>query len=274
VLWWIGLRLVALTAERVGLRRLGAGQSPWAVMVVAYGGAALCLWGVAATQGDLRWRASAMLPALTYWAAFSAYTLALVEGPLSVVSPWANATVPLLFLLHPSGGPVALAGLALFGAGTWLNLQGGRIGRGVWYMWAADVALAVARLQDATAATSPYSYGATLYTVVSLGMMGLNGLLRQGGLRTALALLHRRQAWAMVTLLANAGSYLTLLLLLAHLAPGAVEATSGGASFLAALLGVMWLKEPSGWRALGGAALMALGATLVLYDHTAGFGVQ
>lgn len=275
MLWiWLGLRVSALTLERVGLRRLGDRQSPWPVMTLAYGGAALGLWAAALAGHDLRWRWAALLPSLTYWAAFTLYTVALVEGPLAVVSPWANATVPLLFALRPSGGVGVVLGLAIFAVGTWMNSAGRRLARGVWYMLASDALLAVARLQDAHQVHAPLSYGATLYTLVAVWMVTMTQVLRQPGLGAAWSLLQRRLGWGMLALSANAASYLTLLVLLRHLPPGAVEAVSGLASFFAAWLGVRWLGERQSRRTLWGALLMALGAGVVLYDHAPGFGVQ
>lgn len=265
-------RVVLLSVERIALRQLGQGAPPGSVMAWAYAGAAAVLWIGAVFAGRGAWNGSAWLAAAIYGGAFAAYAWALQKGPVSVVSPWANATAVLLFLVHPIGGVLAWAGVAAFLGGIVL-LGGANLTPGVAAMMVSDGLLAWGRLTDAHLAGDPWSYGATLYTLVAAGMT-LGARLAGPVLPEWARLWRRRPGWVLVAPAVNGASYLTLLVLMARLGPAPAEAASGLAGLGGALLGRIWLKEAGtrpGWVGVG---LMTAGAIAVLYDHGLGFRVK
>lgn len=273
----MGLRLAALTGERVSLNRVGTPSHPPAGALVAYGGGALALWGASLVMGPAAWRMAALLPGVVYAVSFLLYAWALALGPLSVVAPWPAATALLLWLLHPAGGVAALSAVAAMVLGAILSAgRGGARRQGpIGLMLASDLALALGRQLDAAAPTgSVLAYAASVYTVVALLLGGLVWV--AGGGRLVWQRLVHRPGWSVLAGLSNGAAYVTLVALLTHWPPYLIEALSGAAGVLTGALGVLWFHEADGARRLAGAALVAGGAAVlvVVALHTGPLPIQ
>ncbi len=273
----MGLRLTALTGERVSLNRVGTATHPPAGALVAYGGGALALWAASLMMGPPTWRMAALLPGLVYAVSFLLYAWALALGPLSVVAPWPAATALLLWLMHPAGGVAALAGVAVMVLGAILSAGRGDVRHlgPIGLMLASDMVLALGRQLDAAAPTGPVlAYAATVYTVVTLLLAGL--VWAAGGGRLVWQRLMQQPGWCVVAGLSNGAAYLTLVALLRHWPPYLIEALSGAAGVLTGAWGVLWFHEADGARRLAGAALVGGGAAVLvmLVLHTAPLSVQ
>lgn len=265
----MGIRLGLLSGERTVFHQLGKGVNPLSTMLLAYGGAALMLWAAAWPVGQLRWEPASMASALIYAASFGCYTVSLTKGPVSTVSAWSNAVVIMIFLLQPVPSVLAWLGVGVFGMGMWMLLTVGDrvLSSGVIWMLLADLFLVVGRFWDAGhGGVVPLSYAASLMTGVTV-VMGLCYLLFLP-LPSVMTVLKARWTWALLAAGFNAGSYLTLVVLIGALSPFVVEAVSSMAGVGATLLGVFFLGESSnGRRKIEAAALMTLGAIGVLSDH-------
>lgn len=274
-LWIVlALRLGFLSGERVFFHRLGHGANPVAAMVLAYGGAAGVLWLAAWGGNQAHWSNAAWWPSLIYAASFGCYTTSLALGPVSTVSAWANAVVVMMFLLQPVPHLLAWFGVAVFTGGMWVLMAGRRWSSGIWWMLAADGLLVGGRYLDAihVRVTDPLAYAATLMTGVTC-WMALT-LLLNAGFGDTMDLFRERSRWALWAAVANAGSYLSLVILLRQLPPFIIEAASSLAGIGGTLLGVWWLREPHGPQKLLGAFCMTLGAIAVLSDHVGWFRVK
>ncbi len=278
VVWMLmGLRVAALMGERVSLNRVGTPRHPPSGALVAYGGGALALWGASLVMGPPAWRMAALLPGVVYAVSFLLYAWALALGPLSVVAPWPAATALLLWLVHPAGGVAALAAVAAMVLGAILSAGPGGVRHlgPIALMLASDVALALGRHLDAAAPQgSVLAYAASVYTVVALLLAGLVWVVGGGGL--VWQRLAQRPGWSALAGLSNGAAYVTLVALLVHWPPYLIEALSGIAGVLTALLGVLWFHEADGARRLAGAALVAGGAAVLvmLALHTTPLPVQ
>ena len=267
----VGLRLAALTGERVSLNRVGTPSHPPAGALVAYGGGALALWGASRAMGPVEWRMAALLPGLVYAVSFLLYAWALALGPLSVVAPWPAATALLLWLARPAGGLAALAAVAAMVLGAVLSVgRGGARHLGpIGLMLGSDAALALGRQLDVAAPLgSLLTYAASVYTVVALFLGGMVWAFGDG--RLVCHRLGHRPGWSALAAISNGSAYVTLVALLTHWPPYLIEAVSGAAGVLAGALGILWLHEADGPRRLAGAALVAGGAVVlvVLALHT------
>lgn len=262
------LRIVALAGERVAFHGLGQHRRVLPTALIAYGGAGVCLWLLMLFSGDIRLVGPAFWTGAVYAVAFGLYTGALAEGPVSTVSPWANATTVLLFLISPTGGWLAWVGLALFSAGAlWLTEGGIERTRAVFWMLASDVFLAAGRLLDARHMEfSPLSYAASVFLAVTLWLAVIVTIYGQwDAVRTQWA---DRRGWSVAASVTNAGSYGTLILLLRWLPPAVVESVSALASVVSTIAGIWWFRELGGPKKFFASVLMAAGSMILIYAHT------
>lgn len=262
------LRIAALGTEQVSLHGLGKqGAGALASMVVAFGGAACVLWGVAAAVGQAEWVGGTIWSGALYTAAFGLYTAALAAGPVSTVSPWTNATIVLLWLIRPTGGVWSILGMALFVYGAWKSVSGGRISRPVLWMLAGDAGLVCARFWDAARAGNPppLAYAASQYLSISLWMCVL--VVATDRWRDVWHLASARTGWSVAAAASNATAYATLFALLQWLPPAVVEAASSLAGLGAAFVGALVFHEPQPRSRVAASIWMTVGALVLLADH-------
>lgn len=260
------IRIGTLSGERIALNRLGQKQvGALAVMGVGFGGAAVVLWAMDVWQQGEIWTGSAIGTGALYAVGFGFYTASLTRGPVNLVSPWSNATVIMLWLYHPVGGPLCWFALATFALGAFL-LTDGKVTPAVVWMLVSDALLAAARILDAHHLDhAPIAYATSLFTVISLWM--LIPILLSGRLKSVCQLMLTEPGWSFVAASSNAAAYLSLFCLLHWLHPTAVEAISAVASSVAALLGVYVMREPHAkWTVLS-SALMTAGTVILLYEE-------
>lgn len=258
-------RIASLTAERLALHGLGrARQGALATMGIGFGGAAIVLWVLALWQGQSIWVGSTIWTGIIYAFAFGMYTVSLSEGPVSAVSPWTNATVVMLWLIHPFGGTWSYGGLTLFCVGAWL-LTIRQWNRAVLLMIGSDALLAVARIIDvANASQPPMAYAASLFTSIGLWMIVPAILFCK--MQNLATLFFLKPALSVVAATTNAVAYLTLFAMLKWVHPAVIEAISTLSSVAATVVGVLFLNETQGWRKLLSALLMTSGTVMLLID--------
>ncbi|WAH38688.1 hypothetical protein [Alicyclobacillus dauci] len=258
-------RIATLTAERVAIHGLGkARQGSLATMGIGFGGAAVVLWLVAWWQGQVIWVPSTMWTGVVYAVAFGFYTASLTQGSVSAVSPWTNATVVILWLIHPFGSLLSWSGLGLFALGAWF-LTVRRISRAVLWMLISDVLLAVARFIDVTNADQPpLAYAASLFTCIGLWM--LVPIVLFGEIPSLARLFFLRPGWSVTAACTNAAAYVALFGMLKFVHPAVIEAISALASVAATLVGIVFLKEAQGRRKILASTLMTFGTVLLLLD--------
>jgi hypothetical protein len=264
----IALRIGALSLERVAFHRLGRGTQALAATMVAYGGAAVGLWIWALAMGDVHWVAQGFWPGAIYAGSFFLYTAALAEGPVGVVSGFANVTVLFLFVAHPHWDLGTMAGLGFFLVGAaFLVSWNEPLSHSVVWMVASGFLLACGRIMDMHQATlfSP-SYAASLFTSVVLWLAIPTTFSR---LWPAVArLTTSRASWALVASGANGLAYLTVLALLPRLYPHLLEAVSSWSAVATTLAAVWLLGEGQASRKVAGAFLITGGTTmLLLFSH-------
>lgn len=259
------IRILALTTERIAIHGLGrAQQGSLATMGISFGGASIVLWIVAWHQGQMLWVGSTLWTGIIYAAAFALYTLSLVKGPVSTVSPWTNATVVLLWMIHPFGSEWSWCGLALFAVGAAL-LTTKRFTWSIAWMIASDVLLAVARLIDVHHTSQPATaYAASLFTSIGLWMLVPIVLFNQVPALTRLLFL--RPGWSITAASTNALAYLALFAMLRFVHPAIIEAISAMASVAATLFGILVFKEGNGKRKLWASLCMTMGTICLLFD--------
>ncbi len=257
------IRIVTLSGERVALHRLGQRESGWlATMIIGFCGAAAVLWVMNLWQGTSSWHPATLWIGAIYAIAFSLYTASMARGPISIVSPWSNATVIILWLLHPSGGILAVASLALFALGAFL-LTGHKVSAPVLWMLASDGFLALARIADVHHVTEPpVIYATNLFTAISLWMM--IPLLVSGKIRSVARLVRAEPGWSFIAASSNAAAYLALFCLLRFLHPAIVEAISAVASSVAAFSGVFFFHEGGLLRKTFSSIFMTMGTVMLL----------
>lgn len=257
------MRIFTLSSERIALNRLGqAGYGALATMGVGFGGAAIVLWIMEWWTGTGGWVGATFWTGAIYALGFGFYTASLARGPLSLVSPWSNATVILLWLLHPTGNLLAWASLFIFSIGAFL-LSSLEISYPVVWMLISDGLLAIARLRDVHNVHQPsIAYAASLFTVIGGWMLIF--LLLLGHVRPLLRLVWREPGWGFIAASSNAAAYLSVFNLLRWLHPAAVEALSAVASSIAALFGVYVYHEEQGKRKIASSILMTVGTILLL----------
>ncbi len=266
------LRLGVLGGERVAFHGLGRGHGPLATTAVAYGGAAALLWLAAIGTGQAHWVGEAFWPGAVYAASFGLYTASLVRGPVSVVSGFANATVPMLFFLDPHWDAMSVLGMALFGAGAMVLLprrQG--FSPAVLWMLLSGVALVGGRLLDVShQSLAPLPYAASLFTSVVLWLVVPVTAYDQWP--QVASIVRERGGWVMLACITNAVSYLTVLALLRRIAPTMVEAVSAWAGVLATVAGVVIFREGGGRRKVAAALLLTVGTVILLFSQPARMG--
>lgn len=263
------IRILTLSVERLALHELGKSRyGTLATMGVGFGGAAVVLWGLAFTQmgrGVPVWIPSAVWTGALYALAFAFYTASLVKGPLSVVSPWSNATVILLWLFHPAPDWLAWISLILFAAGAYI-LTNHEMTYPVIWMLVSDVLLALARLMDVHHVhQSAIAYSASIFTMIGLWM--LVPIVVMGKAPSLIRMIHEEPGWSFVAASSNAAAYMALFVLLRWVHPAAVEAISAVGSSVAAILGVWFYHERHARRKVASAGLMAIGTVLLLYSQ-------
>lgn len=260
----VGLRIGALSLERVAFHGLGRKADVLAATVVAYGGAAFWLWLFALMRGQAHWVGEGFWAGGIYAASFFLYTAALAKGPVSVVSSFANVTVVFLFVAQPRWDAGTLAGLGVFLAGAaFLVSWDVPLSSSVGWMIASGFLLALGRLIDLRqAGLFSVSYAASLFTSVVV-WLAVPMTLRRGW-RRVLDLGRQRTAWSVLASAANAVAYLTVLALLPVLKPHLVEAVSSWAAVAATVISVLFMGERGASRKIAGAALMTLGTTALL----------
>lgn len=264
---WVLLRLSVLSGERLAFHGLGRGKSALAVAAVAYGGAALFLWLAAAMLGKAHWQGEAFWPGSVYAVSFFLYTASLAEGPVSVVSAFANATAVMLFLIEPVFDVRSLAGIGLFALGAlFLVPWGEKISRAVWWMLLSDAALAIGRLLDAGVhGVSSLPYAASLFSSVVLWL--IVPITAYGKWGEIWALARARPAWGTAAAGANGLSYVTVFELLRVMPATLVEAVSAWSGVLAAGLGAVWFHEGGILKKVLASALMTLGTVILLFSQ-------
>lgn len=257
------IRIATLTSERVAFNKLGrAGGGSLSTMGIGFGGAAIILWVVAVCQGTVTWQHSTWWTGAIYALAFGCYTVSIVRGKLSIVSQWSNATVVLLWLLHPEWNLISLLGISLFSFGALLLVRVD-LSKPVLLMIASDILLACARyidVQHANEAVVPYS--ASLFTVISVWMFAMVAM--RGKLWLTIQMVRRRPAWSFIAASSNAAAYACLLWMLRFLHPAAVEAISALASATTWLCGVLLLHEGASLRKIISSSAMLVGSVLLL----------
>lgn len=266
------MRLGALSGERVLFHGLGRHRPALATTAVAYGGAALVLWGLCVAFGQARWVGAAFWPGAIYAFSFTTYTQSLALGPLGLVNGFANATVVMLFLISPVWGLLPLVGIAVFVVGSAFLIPHDRgLTPGVWWMLASGAALVAGRILDAGNLSGPsLPYAATLFSVV---VMWLAVPLTAYGMWPAIGdLVRDRPAWAIGGACVNALSYLTVLELLRQITPTLVEAVSACAGVAATVAGVAVFREGGARRKIGAATLMTIGTMILLFSRPGGMG--
>lgn len=266
------LRVGVLSGERVAFHGLGRGRGPLATTAVAYGGAAVLLWMAALWTGQAHWIGQAFWPGAVYAASFGLYTASLVRGPVSVVSGFANATVPMLFLLDPRWDAMSGFGMALFGGGAVLLLaRRQRFSPAVLWMLLSGAALAAGRLMDVThQSMAPLPYAASLFTSVVLWM--LVPVTAYSQWPEVASIVRQRTAWVLLACTTNAVSYLTVLALLRRISPAMVEAVSAWAGVLATVAGVVIFREGGGRKKAIAAVLLTAGTVILLFSQPARMG--
>ncbi len=269
---WVLLRLSVLSGERLAFHGLGRDKSPLAVTAVAYGGAALFLWLAAAVLGEVRWQGEAFWPGSIYAVSFFLYTASLGEGPVSLVSAFANATAVILFLIQPVFDVWSLTGIGLFVLGAlFLIPWGKKISRAVWWMLLSDGALALGRILDAGVhGVRSLPYAASLFSSVVLWLIVPICLYGTWGEIWALA--RTRPTWGTAAAGANGLSYLTVFELLRVMPATLVEAVSAWSGVLAAGLGAVWFHEGELVKKVLASALMTLGTVILLFSQGARIG--
>lgn len=258
-------RIFALTAERIAIHGLGeARQGSLATMGISFGGASVVLWAFALHAGQMQWVASTMWTGMIYAAAFGLYTKSLVTGPVSTVSPWTNATVVLLWIIHPFGGMWSWIGLSLFAIGA-AFLTTRPFNMSVVWMLASDALLAIARLIDVHHVAQPeMAYAASLFTAIGLWMMVPTILFDRVASLTKLFFI--RPVWSITAASSNAFAYLALFAMLRFVHPAVIEAISTMASVAATLFAIIVFKEGQGGRKIFASVLMTLGTICLLVD--------
>lgn len=261
------LRVGALTGERVSFHGLGRKNNVLVTTVVAYGGAAVFLWGLSGATGHLTWIGQAFWPGSVYAVSFALYTAALARGSVGVVSGFSNVTVLMLFVLAPRWDVVSVAGLGLFLAGSWLLIpRGSGLSWPVAWMSASGMALVIGRLLDAShlpAMSLPYA--ASLFTAVVLWIsipVTLYGLWGD-----AVRLVRCRPAWVGAACGFNGFSYVTVLELLRWVSPTVVEAVSACAGVGATVAGVAVFGEGQAVRKSIAAAMMTIATLIMLFSR-------
>lgn len=263
------LRLGTLTGERVSFHGLGRGQNALATTVVAYGGAAVALWAACLIFGQFHWVGAAFWPGAIYAVSFALYTASLGEGPVGLVSGFANAAVVMLFMVQPRWDLLSLTGLGLFVLGSVLLLpRGGRLTRSVVWMLLSGVALVGGRLLDAShLPVLSLPYAASLFTAVLMWLVV--PITAYGAWGDVGRLVVERRSWAAAASVFNAVSYLTVLELLRYISPTLVEAVSACAGVAAVAAGVIAFREGDAAKKVAAAVLMTI-ATLILIFSRAG----
>lgn len=266
VLELIALRVAALVGERISIHSLGRKEnSALATMIVAFGGAAVVMWLFAWHEDQVEWVGMTIWTGAIYACAFGLFTKALALGPVSSVSAWTNLTVVLLWLIQPTEGVAAIAGIGLFAAGAWL-LMAKQMTRAVWLTITSDLLFVVARLLDAAHTDIPvFSYAASLYTSITLWMLVPAVATMQ--LPSIPRLIRRRPVISISAAITNAVAYITLFTLLRSLTPALVESISSLAGFVTTLAGVFIFHEAQGKKRIGAAFLMTVGVLLLLSSH-------
>lgn len=259
------IRVLSLTNEQLTVHGLGRNAEPLATMVITFGGAACVLWVAAALHGEVEWIGITIWSGAIYAVTFGLYTTALGIGPVGEVSPWTNATIVLLWLVHPTGGLVSVLAMLLFAIGAW-KLVSRRMSKAVFMIIAGDILLVTARLVDASHTGYPlYAYAASQFSSVALWMLVPTVLLQST--KKVLGLAVSRPLWAAGAASANAMAYLSLFALLKWLPPTLVEAVSSLAGLLATLFGVVFFHEADGRRKVFACVLMTAGVLCLLLDH-------
>ncbi len=262
----IALRIVSLVGERISIHALGRKESSAiATMCVAFGGAAVVMWLFAIVQHQAVWVGETIWNGIIYAAAFALFTKALALGPVSTVSAWTNLTVVVLWLIQPTEGLIAIAGIVLFSCGAWL-LMSKQMRTAVWLTIGSDLLFVAARMLDASHTDIPtFSYAASLYTSITLWMLVLAVATTQ--LRSIPALIVRRPFVSLSAAVTNAVAYITLFALLHELTPALVESISSLAGFVTTIAGILIFHETHGKRRIVAAFLMTIGVLLLLSSH-------
>jgi drug/metabolite transporter (DMT)-like permease len=260
------IRVATLTSERVALHELGKSRDgTLPTMGIGFGGAALILWVMAFFQGNTVWVSATLWAGFIYALAFGLYTFSLTTGQLSVVSPWSNATVLMLWMMHPEGNALSILGVTCFAGGVLLSIRRDLSLPVVW-MLLSDGLLASARFLDmGQIDQSPSTYAACLFTVISLWMLLPIVLFRRT--RALFQLISHKPGWSFIAATSNAAAYLTLFILLRFVHPASVEAISALASSAATLCGIYFFHEKQGLRKFVTSSLMTAGSILLLIEH-------
>lgn len=258
------IRIMTLATERIALHRLGqARYGTLATMGIGFGGASIVLWLLAFVQGDVGWIGSTWFTGAVYALAFALYTAALVKGPVSVVSPWSNATVVLLWMFQPDDSPYSIFGLILFGIGSALLITK-HLTKAILWMIASDALLAVARFIDVSHLNeSTIAYAASLFTVIGIWMFIPILVRKQMG--HVAKLLKAQPGWSFIAATSNAAAYIALFCLLRFLHPASVESISVLASGLTTIVGIYVFHERQNRMKVISSALMTAGSILLIY---------
>ena len=269
-LWLLmALRVGVLAGERVAFHGLGRGRRALPTALIAYGGAGAWLWIACLVMHHVEWVNGAILPGVVYALSFFCYTKALAQGPVGLVSAFANASVVMMFFIFPRWNAGSLFAMVFFIGGAWLILWGEfRASSAVLWMLCSDGALVAGRMLDLKglpAVSLPYA--ATLFTVVAL-WLAIPALVG-GEWPRARQLLGERPGWSFFASGCNGLSYLTVLELLRYVSPTLVEVVSAWAGVAATLAGVAVFGEAGAKRKVAAATLMTL-ATVMLISSQGG----
>ncbi|MCL5116359.1 MAG: hypothetical protein M1272_04330 [Firmicutes bacterium] len=266
------LRLGVLSGERIAFHGLGRQRNALATTAVAYGGAAALLWLSAWATGQGYWVGQAFWPGAVYAVSFALYTAALAEGPVSLVSAFANATAVLLFFVTPRWDVQSLLAIGLFGLGAALLVPWGRRpSKALAWMLLSDAALAVGRLLDVhNQGVASLPYAASLFTAVLLWLAVPMTLYQRWG--DVVRMVRERPGWGSIAAVSNGLAYLTVLELLRRIPATLVEAMSAWAGVIATVAGVVGFREGDGLRKVGSATLMTLGIVILLFSQSGRIG--
>lgn len=260
------IRILTLSIERISIHQLGRkslGSLP--TMCIGFGGASILLWIMTLCFSNPQWILSTVWSGMIYALAFGMYTAALTKGPLSIVSPWSNITVILLWLFHPTNDLVSWIGFILFSLGVLLMIQM-HMNRAILFMIGGSICLAIARVIDVQhLGISPLDYGASQFTVISFWMM--IPLLLQKKFMHTIRVIRIEPQWSFIAASSNAAAYLTLFLLLHWLHPATVEAISTLASGTALVAGVYFFQEKPKPKEILSSILMILGTLILLWNE-------
>ena len=276
-------RVLLVGAERVLLRRLGAGRPAGEAAAVFFGVGALVLLPVAAPWANRDWRflAWAAPAGLVYAAAYWLYVLALAQGEVSRVAPLASLGAVFVVLLAAwrLGEPLTaakLVGAVLIAAGSaWLQRPEPGAprpsARAAAAMLAYAALTAATRMLDKAHAARFPAHGAlyawVVFSEVTLAQLALEAL--RGGLAGPWRLVRARPTMALAAGAANGGSFLLLLACLAAWPVSVAEPATALSLLVTAWLAHRWLGEPIRAR-LGATAAVVVGTWLLVVGGARG----